>query len=153
MSETKLSSYQEEAFSQVFYDCRANYIGWFQLDDGETLDLPEDSLPIEELPSLLRSIRYEMTDEDWEWLKDTESIHIEDFKTLLAYKVGGPDEILGSAPPKRETSEVPYHENEGTSTPEDPVDDSEWWTNPATAWPDPIPDWGVIQYAAVETAH
>ena len=62
----------------------------------EYFDLPDDRLPTEELENLLQSIRFEMTNNDWERVKDMETINLEDFKAIMINKVNTPEEMMGA---------------------------------------------------------
>ena len=63
----------------------------------EYFNLPDDQLPTDELGSLLQSIRFEMSDNDWERVKDMETIHFEDFKAIITNKVNDP-QMMGAGP-------------------------------------------------------
>ncbi|KAF8339906.1 uncharacterized protein EI90DRAFT_3038280 [Cantharellus anzutake] len=141
MSENKLSSYQEEAFSRVFRDWRADYIAWY--DEEETSDLPDDHLPIGELLCLLESIQYEMMDEDREWAEEMGTIHIDEFKALMASKVDGPDETIGPISKCDDLEGGSCNGDDSDNVPGELYDDSQWLTHPLCSWEDPqVADWG-----------
>ncbi len=76
--------------TRSFYEYRAYYVGWSDPEELEYFNLPDDHLPTNELESLLQSIRFEMSDNDWEQVKDMETIDLEDFKAIMTNKVNDP---------------------------------------------------------------
>jgi len=150
MSEKGLSPHQLEALTQAFYDHRANYVGWYDPDEFEYFSLPDDHLPTDELGSLLRSIHFEMSDEDWEQVKDMETIHLEDFKAVMTNKVNDPQIIMmGGAPgvvSGVRFSDGQLFNSSGDEFEEQPYD----FENPSRLWSnvslDTIHEWAVRRY-------
>jgi len=156
MSHKGLSSHQTKTFTRAFYDYRAYYVGWSDPDELEYFDLPDDHLPTEELENLLQSIRFEMTNNDWERVKDMETINLEDFKAIMINKVNSPEEIMGARSyGGRFLDNQLFNSNEdsdGSDEPHSllPSDDPHFWTNVSL---DTIHEWAAPLYPIVRKGY
>ena len=73
----------------------------------EYFNLPDDHLPINELESLLQSVHFEMSDNDWEQVKDMETIDLEDFKAIMTNKVNDPQMMNVGLSGKQRSIDLP----------------------------------------------